>query len=114
MEPTKPPKMKPSTWLEESTDSHAIQTAGLLAEHFEAKVGMPAVWPTHTVRETIKNIKARGLGGSARGEPTELVVYGYEVAESLAMHFIPGWGSPFEGRGRRFRQAIEDLRKAGF
>jgi hypothetical protein len=52
----------------------------------------------------------RGLGGTLKnGPPETMMANGWEVAEALATKYAGFGGSPYEGRGRRFRAAAEAL-----
>lgn len=103
---------KVSDWLTESIGSHDIAPADKLASDFTAETGEEPCWSTHTVAETRKAIASRGLGGNCGGQPKLMVVWGFEVAQSLAMKYA-GFRSTKLGRGSLYWDCVDALRKAG-
>ena len=103
--------MKVSEWLAQ-LDSHNIYDAQGVAEDFKKETGLEPCWPTHSAREVVGMIKARGLGGSFHGNAP--AVSGYEIAETLAENFTKSEDHRrFHGRGSRFRAALIALEMAG-
>jgi hypothetical protein len=104
--------MKISEWLSE-LDSHGIYDNAACRADFQAKTAKQPSWPGHTMTRTLAYIKHRGIGGHVDGHPDQRMSYGWEIAEGLADKYAPGPRMSFEGRGRRFREAISVLIKAG-
>jgi hypothetical protein len=104
--------MKISEWLDKNVHSHDIATQDEVAADFKEETGFEACWPTHTVKETIKSIEERGLGGKITGDPDTIVAWGYEIAEALANKYAKF--RPWKmGRGSRFQQCVDALKEAG-
>lgn len=103
------PTYNKPTELLADIDSHGIYDAKMLERcNFDtSKV------PTFTVPQTIKSIKARGLGGElspAHTKDTRLI-YGWTTAEALASSYISFSSTAF-GRGTVFRQCFTALKGA--
>lgn len=100
-------------WLAD-LDSHGIYNAQGAAEDFRKDTGQEPCWPTHSVARAKADIEARGVGGYVAGPDSELVAYGWEIAEALADKFAPGKSAHrmYYGRSRRFRAALEALKGA--
>jgi hypothetical protein len=97
-------------WFEKNVGSHLILDSTAAAEEFERVTGLKATWPSHSAEATKAAIEGRGLGGTLAKEPAERLAYGYEMAEGIASSYAPEWtGSPFEGRGRRYSYALEQI-----
>jgi hypothetical protein len=107
--------IKVSEWLVDF-DSHGIYDSDGLKQDLREETGVDAPWRAVSSREMWRRIKKRGLGGtvSDTGEP---LISGYEIAEALAGKLVPEkeqtWHK-YQGRGTRFRAALEDLRRMGF
>lgn len=103
--------MKLSEWLD-TIGSHLIYDHKELAADFKEKTGLVPSWPVHTAGETKRAIEARGLGGELDKRPKP-AAWGWEIGESLAAHYADFQGSNKFGRGSRFREAVDAVRKAG-
>lgn len=104
--------MKVWQWLE-ALDSHQIYVSADLSRDFKEKTGHDAPrWPEFTLAETVRMMKARGLGGYIRGRPKEPLTNGWDVAETLAETLTGSRDHRrFEGRGSRFFAALRALRQ---
>ena len=102
---------KVSEWLA-CRNSHDIYDAKGAADDFTNETGLEPCWITHSAREMVGMIKARGLGGNFSGNKP--AVSGYEIAEALADKLAPEINRPhLYGRGSRFNAALEALQKKG-
>lgn len=105
---------KISDWLEAHIGSHDIANALTLRDSFIAECGcVPLHWPMHTVKETRERIAGDVRGGSVTGADEAKVVYGYELAASLAYDYADKFRSTAMGRGFAYRHCVEALRAAG-
>jgi hypothetical protein len=105
--------MKISEWLEQF-DSHDIIASQEAKDDFQKETGKAPVWPEYSRKQIRQAIADRGLGGHVTVGPMQTKMANlWEVAEALATRYANFGGSPYEGRGRRFRAAIEALRLAG-
>lgn len=93
-------------------DSHGIYADKGTREDFKAATGLEPSWPCYTVEQLQKEIAKDPRGGVVYGEPTELMVSGYEIADGLAKKYV-GYTSPMHGRGFRFRDCIRVLKEKG-
>ena len=93
--------------------SHDIVDSTSYGEDFKKETGFDPAWPEHSVQETVNAIKGRGLGGELNTDRDYRCAYGWEIAEGLAGKYANYGGSWKSGRGFRFRDALDALRKAG-
>jgi hypothetical protein len=104
---------KISEWLNE-LDGHGIYEAVPMAKEFTEETGeTPDVWPIHTTKQTRKIMRDRGLGGTLDAKFDSQLVYGYELAATLARKYANGYRSRYIGRGSSFRDCVEAIREAG-
>lgn len=100
---------KLSEWLSE-LGSHEIYASDSLGLNFTEETGEPVCWHDSTPKEMRARIEARGLGGHLDGNAPAIA--GYEIAEALAQKYAK-YLSPAMGRGRRFWDCVEALKKLG-
>ena len=97
-------------WLD-GLSSHDIYDAQGAADDFKKETGLEPCWHSHSAKEMSSMIKSRGLGGSFHGNKP--AVSGYEIAEALAETLAKSTSHHlFNGRGSRFRAALEALKQA--
>jgi hypothetical protein len=101
-------------WLS-NLHSHDIYDSTKMAEDFKKETGLEPSWITFTHAEMKRSIEKRGLGGSLGEDNGGGLASGYAVAESLANKYatVNTTHQLYEGRGSRFRAALEALQKSG-
>jgi hypothetical protein len=92
-------------------DSHSIYDHAEAGAAFTAATGELPPWPTHTKQNTQRRIAGSYTGGYVEGADDTIMCYGYEMAYSLAEHYI-GFRSQKVGRGFMFHDCIDALVKA--
>ncbi len=106
---------KISEWLS-GFDGHDAIDVEMAREDFEKETG--ETWPPYLKGTPAKKELAEGKKHfkglqSWNGLPTAHILAGYQVAQALAGEVLDGFYPKCEGRGSRFRECIEALRKAG-
>jgi hypothetical protein len=102
-----------SEWLSDSICSHDIADADALKKDYALNTSHIAKsWPVHSVEATKGAIIARGLGGTLDDTSAQNLVYGWELARTLARQYA-GFTSNKMGRGFVFRECVEALKAKG-
>lgn len=109
--------MKLTEWLDQ-LDSHTVYEADGLRrdahKHVESGVLTKMAWPRAKTLERVElEMEQRGIGGYTKGPGYALTYTGYELVEHFAK-LLAQKTPPSMGRGRRFREALEFLRDAGY
>lgn len=103
---------KPSQLLSEGMDSHDVCDVAIL----ERCMFDTSSVPRYTIRQTIRAMRARGLGGAIdESDLNAKVVWGWTAALALSKQYTgKDSGAPYHGRGSMYRAALDDLKRAGF
>ncbi len=106
---------KISEWLS-GFDGHDAVDVEAARVDFEKATG--ETWPLYLKGRPVQKELADGKKSfkglqTWNGSPAANIVAGYQVAQALTDQFLEGFYPKCEGRGSRFRECIEALRKAG-
>jgi hypothetical protein len=101
-----------SEFLEANLGSHDIAAYDSIAADFANTTGLMFCAPRHSAKRIRDMIRLRGAGGDYEGELDGC--NGWETAEELAIVYADFKPNPnIQGRGSRYRAALEALRQAG-